>query len=84
MDVYDEIDTFSLDDKDITLSTTKLGLGQFGEVWKGQLKKNKRTLVVAVKIVKGEYYNDLYNGRVVGLKTFHILIKYKALILWQQ
>ena len=54
VDVYDEIDTFSLDFQAVNLSTTKLGSGQFGEVWKGHLKKNNRSLAVAVKIVKGK------------------------------
>ena len=52
MAVYDELDTFSLDYQAISLSS-KLGSGQFGEVWKGRLSQSHKEKTVAVKIVKG-------------------------------
>lgn len=53
IDVYDEIESYNLDYQAISLSSVKLGSGQFGNVWKGSLNKIGRTLTVAVKIVKG-------------------------------
>lgn len=54
LQAYDELDTFYLDYGSITISSTKLGSGQFGEVWKGRLKQDNIEVNVAIKIVTGK------------------------------